>query len=341
MNDNKKTVLRTPGKTGSESTTTPDGQHIPVLLDQAIDALRIRADGLYVDATFGRGGHSTAILAALGEQGRVIAFDRDPEAVAYAQQINDSRLQVLHRRFSTIEQGLDEQGVDTVDGVLIDLGVSSPQLDQAGRGFSFQQDGPLDMRMDPSDGNPVSKWLNEAAEQDIAEVIKTYGEERFARPIAKAIVARRQDDTRPALRTTKQLADLVAGVVRRRGGRSKVAKNPATRTFQALRIFINQELEELTLVLNKAVDCLAPGGRLVVISFHSLEDRIVKEFMATESGQRAKKDPISGAPVHERTPRLGRVQRILAGVAEADQNVRARSAVMRVAERTDEAGVAA
>lgn len=304
-----------------------------MLLAPAIDALRIRADGLYVDATFGRGGHSAQILSALGEEGRLIAFDRDPAAVAHGRLFRDKRLQVLHRRFSTIEQGLDEQGIDAVDGVLIDLGVSSPQLDQAERGFSFQQDGPLDMRMDPSQGNPVSKWLNEAAEQDIAEVIKDYGEERFARPIAKAIVARREDATGGSLQTTKQLADLVASVVRRRSKRPPMGKNEATRTFQALRIFINQEFEELTLVLAAATRRLKAEGRLVVISFHSLEDRIVKEFIAEQSGQRAKRDPVYGTPVLTAPIQLRAIGRTVAARSNELVNPRARSAVMRVAEK--------
>ena len=326
MNDNKKI----------QSATTSDGQHIPVLLASALDALCIQADGTYVDATFGRGGHSTEILAALGEQGRLIAFDRDPEAVEHGQQIEDARLQVLHRRFSTIEEGLDEQGVDTVDGVLIDLGVSSPQLDQAERGFSFQQDGPLDMRMDPSQGIPVSKWLSEAAEQDIAEVIKDYGEERFARPIAKAIIARREDATGGPLRTTKQLADLVASVIRRRSKRPPLGKNEATRTFQALRIFINQEFEELALVLAAATRRLTPGGRLVVISFHSLEDRIVKEFIAEQSGQRAKRDPVYGTPVAGSPIQLKAIGRTVAARNPDLSNPRERSAVMRVAQKVEQ-----
>ena len=323
MNDNKKI----------QSTTTPDGQHIPVLLEPAIDALRIHADGLYVDATFGRGGHSTKILAALGSQGRLIAFDRDPEAVAYGSQIKDARLQVLQRRFSTMEDGLDELGISAVDGVLIDLGVSSPQLDQAERGFSFQQEGPLDMRMDPSQGIPVSKWLRDAAEHDIAEVIKDYGEERFARPIAKAIVARREDATGGALRTTKQLADLVASVVRRRSKRPPMGKNEATRTFQALRIFINQEFEELALVLAAATKRLKPAGRLVVISFHSLEDRIVKEFIAEQSGHRAPRDPVYGTRIQSSPVQLRAISRTVASRNAELSNPRERSAVMRVAEK--------
>lgn len=317
------------------------------MLDEALASLAIRPDGTYVDATFGRGGHSRAILERLGPAGRLVSIDRDPQAVAAGRVLVDARppggarFDLVRARFSALSEVLADQRVGQVDGVLFDLGVSSPQLDQAGRGFSFVRDGPLDMRMDPDAGEPVWQWLERVSEKELTEVIRNYGEERFAGPIAKAIIARREDGSGTALRTTQQLADLVAGVVRRRGGRSKVAKNPATRTFQALRIFINQELEELTVVLNKAIECLAPEGRLVVISFHSLEDRIVKEFMAAESGQRAKKDPISGAPVHERTPRLGRVQRILASVAEADGNVRARSAVMRVGIRPAGPGVAA
>lgn len=317
------------------------------MLDEALASLAIRPDGTYVDATFGRGGHSQAILARLGPAGRLVSIDRDPQAIAAGRALaqalapGGARFDLVRARFSALTEVLSGLDVGQVDGVLFDLGVSSPQLDQAGRGFSFGRDGPLDMRMDPDAGEPVWQWLERVSEKELTEVIRNYGEERFAGPIAKAIIARRANGSGTALRTTEQLADLVAGVVRRRGGRSKVAKNPATRTFQALRIFINQELEELTVVLSKALDCLAPEGRLVVISFHSLEDRIVKEFMAVESGQRAKKDPISGAPVHERVPRLGRVQRILASVAEADNNVRARSAVMRVGVRADSAGVAA
>jgi 16S rRNA (cytosine1402-N4)-methyltransferase len=220
-----------------------------------------------------------------------------------------------------------------VDGVFFDLGVSSPQFDEAGRGFSFRFDGPLDMRMDPTVGIPAWQWLNEAEEKDIREVIKSYGEDRLAGPIAKAIVARRADSARPALKTTKQLATLVAGVVRRRATRAPVGKNEATRTFQAIRIFLNQELEELTLVLSVAIDKLAVNGRLVVISFHSLEDRIVKEFVARESGRRAARDPIYGQPVHESPVRLQDLGRVLPTNDETAVNPRARSAVMRVARR--------
>lgn len=309
------------------------------MLHEALQALAIGPDGRYCDATFGRGGHSRAVLAGLGPTGRLLSIDRDPQAIVMgaALQIGrpeqSARFDLVHARFSNLPDVLDDVGIEQLDGVLFDLGVSSPQLDQAERGFSFMRDGPLDMRMDPGSGEPAWQWLERVDEKELSKVIKTYGEERFAGAIAKAIVARRADVARPALRTTKQLADLVAGIVRRRGGRTQVAKNPATRTFQALRIYLNQELEELSLVLSRAVDSLAPGGRLVVISFHSLEDRIVKEFIALESGQRAGRDPITGAAVHERPPRLKRLKRVLASDEEAGVNARARSAVMRVAER--------
>lgn len=314
----------------------PDSGHVPVLLAPSVDALAVRGDGTYIDATFGRGGHSREILSRLGAQGRVIAFDRDPQAIEFGQSIGDPRLQVFHARFSNLATVLDEHGVKQVDGVLIDLGVSSPQLDQAARGFSFQQDGPLDMRMDPTEGIPVSEWLSHASEKEIREIIKNYGEERFAGPIAKAIVARREDAGGIALQTTKQLADLVASVVRRRSKRPPLGKNEATRTFQALRIFINQELEELSLVLIAAVERLVPGGRLAVISFHSLEDRIVKEFIATESGRRAGRDPIYGTPVSDRPLRLQALRRIVASQESGSDNPRERSAVLRIAVRTDD-----
>lgn len=311
----------------------PEGEHIPVLLAQSIDALNVRKDGVYVDVTFGRGGHTRAILERLGPHGRVLALDRDPQAIAHARDIDDPRLRVVHARFSTLGQVLDEQGIERVDGVLMDLGVSSPQLDQAARGFSFQQDGPLDMRMDPTVGVPVAQWLNEAPEEKIREIIKNYGEERFAGPIAKAIVACRKDAPGVAIQTTKQLADVVASVVRRRSKRPPVGKNEATRTFQALRIFINQEFEELALVLKVATQRLRTGGRLVVISFHSLEDRIVKDFIATESGQHAERDPVYGTPLAGHPVRLRRVGRHVAAHDAGRSNRRERSAVLRVAER--------
>lgn len=310
------------------------------MLKPALDALAIRPDGCYCDATFGRGGHSQALLSHLGSSGRLLSIDRDAQAIDAGQwllasdEARAARFDLVHARFSNLPAILERVGIDQLDGVLFDLGVSSPQLDQAERGFSFMRDGPLDMRMDPSSGEPAWQWLERVDEQELNKVISGYGEERFARAIAKAIVARREDNTRPALRTTKQLANLVASVIGRRGSRATLAKNPATRTFQAIRLFINQELEELSLVLSHAVDALAPGGRLAVISFHSLEDRMVKEFMARESGRRAAKDPVTGAPVHERAPRLDLVKRTLAGAEEIQSNVRARSAVLRSARRT-------
>jgi len=317
--------------------------HQAVLLDEAIDALAIRADGRYVDCTFGRGGHSAAILGRLGPEGRLLAFDRDPQAVACGRQWSDARFAIVHARFSAFDTELDRHGFGQVDGVLLDLGVSSPQLDDPTRGFSFREDGPLDMRMDPGSGSPVRDWLLSATEEDIAKVVKRYGEERFAVQIAKAIAARRRDAGDAALRTTGELAALVAGVIRRRQGRAPTARDPATRTFQALRIHVNQELEELAIVLDKALARMALGARLVVISFHSLEDRMVKQFMAREAGRDAPRDPVTGAACPVVPPRL----RVLPRVRAADRmqaprvrgrhargaNPRARSALMRVAER--------
>ena len=234
--------------------------HRAVLLDEALEALAIRSDGRYVDCTFGRGGHSGAILARLGPGGRLLAIDRDPQAVAAGRAWRDPRFAIEHARFSGLDAALDAHGFERVDGVLLDLGVSSPQLDDPARGFSFREDGPLDMRMDPTVGVSAREWLLRATEGDIAKVVKDYGEERFAVQIAKAIVARRGDAGEQALRTTAELAALVAGVVRRRQGRAQVGKDPATRTFQALRIHVNQELEELALVLGKSVARLAQGG---------------------------------------------------------------------------------
>jgi len=314
--------------------------HVPVLLEQTIAALAIRPDGVYVDCTFGRGGHSAAILARLGTGGRLVAIDRDPEAVAAAkrwqEKVGDGRFSIGHARFSQLGEVLDSMGVDRVDGVLFDLGVSSPQLDEPSRGFSFREDGPLDMRMDPTQGMSASQWLHNASEQEIAEVVRTYGEERFAVPIAKAIAARCRDGGAEALRTTGELARLVAGVVRRRQKRPEVGKDPATRTFQALRIFVNQELEELARGLEAAVERLRLAGRLAVISFHSLEDRIVKQFIALESGRTAARDPVRGTLAAGVRVRLRPVGRVLPDEAELSANPRARSAVLRVAERIDE-----
>ncbi|ODS98855.1 MAG: 16S rRNA (cytosine(1402)-N(4))-methyltransferase [Lautropia sp. SCN 69-89] len=320
------------------STAAGPWAHQPVLLDEAIDALAIRPDGRYVDGTFGRGGHSRAILARLGPTGRLLAIDRDPQAIAVGSAWRDPRFAIEHARFSELDAVLDAHGFDRIDGVLLDLGVSSPQLDDPARGFSFREDGPLDMRMDPTHGFSAREWLLRATEDDIAKVVKDYGEERFAVQIAKAIVARRGQAGEQALRTTGELAALVAAVVRRRG-RAEPGKDPATRTFQALRIHVNQELEELAVVLGKAVARLAPGGRLVVISFHSLEDRMVKQFIAHEAGRDAARDPVTGAPRHDVVPRLRAIARVLPGAARPKgrtrpANPRERSAVMRVAERT-------
>ncbi|UCE31508.1 MAG: 16S rRNA (cytosine(1402)-N(4))-methyltransferase RsmH [Burkholderiales bacterium] len=309
--------------------------HTTVLLGEAVDALAVRPEGTYVDGTFGRGGHARAILERLGPSGHLLAIDRDPEAVAFGAGWNDPRLEVVHGRFSELAQIAAAHGVHAADGVLLDLGVSSPQLDAPERGFSFRQDGPLDMRMDPGHGIPVREWLAQASEQDIAEVLKNYGEERHAVPIAKAIVARRRQAGAVALGSTGQLAALVAGVLRRRQGRPEVGKDPATRTFQALRIFVNQELEEVARVLGVALELLRIGGRLVVISFHSLEDRIVKQFMAREAGQAARSPRAPrGLPQPARAARLRLLGRRLPSAAECQANPRARSAVLRVAERT-------
>lgn len=313
--------------------------HLPVLLQESIAALAIRADGVYLDCTFGRGGHSSAILERLGPSGRLIALDRDPQAVAAGgrllERAGDGRFWIGHARFSQLGAALDSRGVEAVDGVLFDLGVSSPQLDDPSRGFSFRDDGPLDMRMDPTQGMSARQWLLVASEDEIAEVVRTYGEERFAVPIAKAIVARRRDAGESALATTAELARLVAGVVRRRQKRPEVGKDPATRTFQALRIFVNQELAELEVGLEAAVQRLRPAGRLAVISFHSLEDRIVKQFIARESGRTAERDPIRGTLAAGVRLRLRALGRVLPGDAEVARNPRARSAVLRVAERLE------
>ena len=300
--------------------------HKTVLLKEAVDALDIKADGIYVDGTFGRGGHSREMLSRLGAGGRVIALDRDPQAVAAAAHLGDRRLTVRRARFSALAEVLRELALDGVDGVLLDLGVSSPQIDEASRGFRFKQDGPLDMRMDPESGPSAVQWLMQASEKEIGEVIRTYGEERFAKQIARAIVAARSQ--RPVERT-RELAEIVAKAVPTREPR----QDPATRTFQALRIFINQELEELEMTLPQCVACLKPGGRLVIISFHSLEDRIVKRFM----GRLAKPEVPKGLPLrHSEMPRgelrlIGKPVR--PGEHEVQNNPRARSAIMRVAER--------
>jgi 16S rRNA (cytosine1402-N4)-methyltransferase len=304
--------------------------HTPVLLSEAIAGLAIRADGIYLDATFGRGGHSRAILAALGPEGRLFATDRDPEAVAEGLRIADPRFSIVHSAFSQLDAKLAELlalAHRQLDGALFDLGVSSPQIDDATRGFSFRNDGPLDMRMDPTRGESAAEWLARANESDIREVIKDYGEERFAKQIAAAIVAARA--TEP-LGRTRQLAKLVAQAVRTR----EAGQDPATRTFQALRIFVNRELEEVSLSLPLAAARLAPGGRLAVISFHSLEDRIVKRFIRDAGVPALPRDlPLRESEMPQ--PLLEPVGRaIRASAAEIEANPRARSATLRIAERT-------
>ena len=295
-------------------------QHTTVLLSEAVEALCIQPDKTYVDATFGRGGHSRLILSKLSAQGRLIAFDKDPDAIAQAAQIQDVRFAIRHEGFCE----LGNLPAHSVAGVLMDLGVSSPQIDNPARGFSFRNDGPLDMRMDPTRGPSVREWLQEAELQQIAEVIRDYGEERFAVPIAKAIVARRQERGIPA--GTLELAQLVAGAVKTR----EPGQDPATRTFQAFRIFINAELEELEQALEAALHVLEPGGRLAVISFHSLEDRIVKQFIAKHSREVFdRRAPFAPPKVMD----LKALDRLKPSPEEVKANPRSRSAILRVAER--------
>src|SRR5688572_18339235 len=298
--------------------------HHPVLLREAIEALAVRPDGTYVDGTFGRGGHSQAILERLGPRGSLIALDRDPQAEHAAQAFADARFSFFRRRFSELQEVLAGR---RVQGMLFDLGVSSPQLEEAGRGFSFRADGPLDMRMDPSAGESAAQWLARAEQQEITEVIRDYGEERFAKQIAAAIVAARGRE--PLLRT-RQLADLVAQAVRTR----EPGQDPATRTFQALRIHVNRELEEVSLMLPQALAGLAAGGRLAVISFHSLEDRIVKRFLSRAARPEVPRElPLRASEMPQPTLKLlGRA--IKASREEIEHNPRARSATLRVAERS-------
>ncbi len=302
-------------------------QHTTVLLQEAVDALLEAppaSGGVFVDGTFGRGGHSRAVLARLAPDAQLIAFDKDLEAIAEAATIADTRFSIRHQGFSN----LAELPASSVSGVLLDLGISSPQIDTPERGFSFRFDAPLDMRMDTTRGMSVAEWLQDADVRQIAEVIRDFGEERFAGPIAKAIVARREAGTHIA--TTADLAELVAGTVKTR----EAGQNPATRTFQAFRIFINAELEELEQALEASLRVLEPGGRLVVISFHSLEDRIVKQFIAKHSKEVFDRR----APFAQPKPMLlNALGRIKPSEAEVSANPRARSAVMRVAERTEAA----
>ncbi len=306
-------------------------QHTTVLLVQAVDALAVRPNGVYVDGTFGRGGHSRALLARLGEHGRLIGFDKDPEAIqaGLALAAADPRFAIVHDSFATMGEALAERGFRQVDGVLLDLGVSSPQIDNPARGFSFRFDAPLDMRMDTTRGETAADFLAGADERRIAEVIRDYGEERFAVPIAKALVARR--DGGSPVRTTGELAQIVARAVKTR----EAGQDPATRTFQALRILVNGELTELEQGLSAALGLLAPGGRLSVISFHSLEDRIVKTFIARESKEVIDRNSpaMYAAPKAMKLQALGRIK---PGADEVRANPRARSATLRVAERTQD-----
>ena len=309
--------------TGSPTSTT-QRRHVPVMLAQVLEGLRVKAEGTYLDGTFGRGGHAREVLNRLGPGGRLLLMDRDPEAIASAQRDfgADARVRIRHASFAELADW--EETAAGLDGVLLDLGVSSPQLDDPARGFSFQGDGPLDMRMDPTRGTSAAEWLAEADERDIADVLWRYGEERMSRRIARAIVETGR--SRP-LTTTRDLADLVARTI----GHRERHKHPATRTFQALRIHVNDELGALERGLVAARDALKPGGRLVVISFHSLEDRAVKQFIRGEIVRPARR----GLPLPEMAPpallAIGKAQ--FADAAELDANPRARSAVLRVAEK--------
>ena len=316
-----------------------DDTHVPVLLDEAVAALAVRPDGTYVDATFGRGGHARAIFRALGPHGRLVAIDRDPAAAAAAARFapDDRRFVFCRAWFSELPDVLASIALAQVDGVLLDLGISSPQIDDAGRGFSFRHDGPLDMRMDPSRGESAAGFLARATVRELTEVLRDYGEERSAPSIARAIAAARAHEP---LARTRQLATVVAQAIGART-RGDWRQDPATRTFQALRIFVNRELSEVTQVLPRVVPLLAPGGRLAVISFHSLEDRIVKQFLARASKPYAgdaaiarlaiRADALPGAPL----ALVGRAGRPTE--AEVARNPRARSAVLRIAERTTHA----
>jgi 16S rRNA (cytosine1402-N4)-methyltransferase len=309
--------------------TTEDTQyaHQPVMLEEVLDMWFSQSEGFYVDGTFGRGGHSRALLARLDDNGRLAGIDRDPQAIAAGQELaaSDSRFHMVANRFDCLPQVVEQAG-RPIDGLLLDLGVSSPQLDDAARGFSFLRDGPLDMRMDPTQGESVAEWLSHAAEKDIANVLYRYGEERKSRWIAKRICETRKEQ--PITRTL-QLANLIESVL----GRNEKGKHPATRSFQALRIHINGELDALEQVLEQSLETLAIGGRLAIISFHSLEDRIVKLFIRDHSGRAPKGR--GGLPLGDELPlRLEPVGKALhAGKAELKVNVRSRSAVLRIAEK--------
>ena len=314
----------------TETNTVPGAfQHRTVLLDEAVDALDLtgeRINGTYIDGTFGRGGHSRLILSRLGPQGRLVAFDKDPQAIATAEQVQDPRFTIVHDSFATMIDALAARGISQVDGILLDLGISSPQVDDASRGFSFRQDGPLDMRMDTTRGMSAAEWLATATEQQLEKVIRDYGEERFAFQIAKAIVARRAIQP---ISTTRELAAIVANAVKTR----EKGKDPATRTFQAVRIFINKELEDLEAGLSAAYAVLAPGARMSVISFHSLEDRMVKQFLASKAKveQPDRRLPIRAVDLPQ--PLMKLITKTKPSDLEVEANPRARSAVLRVAER--------
>lgn len=309
-------------------------EHKPVLLDEVIEALKLRADGYYIDATFGRGGHSREILKRLGPEGRLLSFDKDPDAIKSASTdlVQDNRFEIIKGSFTMLTQHVEQHGLQAqCAGVLFDFGVSSPQLDDAERGFSFRFDAALDMRMNPEEGQSVAEWLNKAEETDIANVIYEYGEERASRRIAKNIVNARVETP---IETTTQLAELVRQAVPSKKSRHKGKDiHPATKTFQALRIFINRELDEIKEVLPQAVDALCPAGRLAAISFHSLEDRIVKRFMRDESTptEYPPELPIMPDDSNVKIKRIGK--KIRATEKEVNENPRARSAVLRVAER--------
>ena len=310
--------------------STPIYTHTTVLLHETVDGVLTDPDGTYVDGTFGRGGHSRLLLGKLGPQGRLIAIDRDPEAIAAATEgdtrITDPRFFIRHSAFADMHAQLAAMGVSQVQGVLLDLGISSPQIDKPERGFSFRFDGPLDMRMDTTSGESAAEFLAHADERHITEVIRNYGEERFASQIAKALVARRESGS--PVRTTAELSKVVAGAVKTR----EPGQDPATRTFQALRIHVNGELEELQQGLNAALTLLAPGGRMAIISFHSLEDRIVKNFIAEHSREVIDRRAPMAAPKPLALINIGRIK---PSAAEISANPRSRSAVLRVAERTD------
>lgn len=305
--------------------------HLPVMLEEALEQLAIKRDGVYLDCTFGRGGHSRALLQRLDTDGRLLAIDRDPEAIksdAAQDLLQDNRFQLFHGCFSELTRIVESEGlIGRVDGILLDLGVSSPQLDDPERGFSFMKEGPLDMRMNSSLGISAADWLAVVSEKELAQVLFEYGEERYARRIAKAIVTRR---SATPIQTTRQLAELIVDAA----PSTERHKHPATRTFQAIRIEINHELDELHSALRQAVQVLKPGGRLVVISFHSLEDRIVKRFIRSESG--SKYDP-GKLPIRESEIERGVLRKIGSSIKaspqEIEQNPRARSAVLRTAER--------